>query len=350
MKGIHSFSFGLFVLLNAGVCLQAEPDAAAPDFQEVYNLIRAHATGLSEADLNRNAVQALVASLKPKVTLAGRPTGAPAAEASVLTKAMLFEGPVAYLRLTRVDSDLAKAVREACRLMASTNKLSGLVLDLRYAGGDDYAAAAATADLFLKKETPLLDWGQGVVQSKDNPDALALPVAVLVNRETSEAAEGLAAVLRETGVGLILGAPTAGQAVTAEEFPLKNGQRLRIATGSVRLADGAELSPQGVKPDIAVDINPADERAYFNDGYKELGKTNVLSSMGATNQPAGTNRTRRARYNEAELVRERKEGFNPDVELTTTDISEKPLVRDPVLARALDVLKGLAVVRASRGS
>ena len=143
-----------------------------------------------------------------------------------------------------------------------------MILDLRYAAGDDYAAAAATAELFIKKEQPLLDWGTGMVRSKDKSDAISLPVAVLVNRQTAGAAEALAAVLRETGSGLILGDRTAGQAMIAQEFPLKNGERLRIATAPIQLGDGSALSEQGLKPDITVEVTPADERAYYADAYK----------------------------------------------------------------------------------
>src|SRR6185503_15236598 len=96
--------------------------------------------------------------------------------------------------------------------MASTNSLTGLVLDLRYAGGFDYSAAAATADLFVNAARPLLNWGNGVVSSQEKTNAIQVPVAVLVNGRTAGAAEALAAALRETGSGLILGGKTAGQA------------------------------------------------------------------------------------------------------------------------------------------
>ena len=95
-----------------------------------------------------------------------------------------------------------------------------------------------------------------MVRSKENSDALSVPVAVLVNRQTVGAAEALAAVLRETGAGLILGSNTAGQAMIAQEFPLKNGERLRIATAPIQLGDGSALSGQGLKPDIAVEVAP----------------------------------------------------------------------------------------------
>jgi len=73
--------------------------------------------------------------------------------------------------------------------------------------------------------------------------------------------------------------------------------------------------------------------------------------LSLTNQASLTTRTnRRPRFNEAELVRERRNGFVPETEAGGGPEAdeEKPIVQDPVLARALDVLKGLAVVRQLR--
>ena len=99
----------------------------------------------------------------------------------------------------------------------------------------------------------------------------------------------------------------------AQEFPLKNGERLRIATAPIRLGDGSALSEQGVKPDITVEVAPAEERAYYADAYKVPSRAELLAGAGrvVTNQASGTNRgVRRPRFNEAELVRERREGIS----------------------------------------
>src|SRR5258706_16408085 len=108
------------------------------------------------------------------------------------------------MRIGRVEDGLAKAGRDALEKFGSTNKLKGIVLDLRFAGGNDYAAAAATADLFVKKEHPLLDWGNGMVRSKRKNEPIHLPVAIGTNRQTSGTAEAMAAVFPQTGTGLIL--------------------------------------------------------------------------------------------------------------------------------------------------
>jgi hypothetical protein len=344
---------GLPALLAVQAAFGAETNAA-PDFKEVYDLVRAHVAGLSEAELNRKAVEALVSALAPKVSLAGagETTGA-ARETPLISKATLFEGDIAYLRISRVGSGLDKAVHGTYSDLSATNKLKGVVLDLRYADGSDYAAAAATADLFVKDERWLLKWGDNAAHSKAKNDAITLPVAVLVNHETAGAAEALAAVLRDTGSGLVLGARTAGRATVTENFALRSGQELRIATAPVRLGDGSSLPAQGVQPDIAVEVNPQDERAYFADAFSMIGRTNApaLAGLSLTNSGAGTNRAgRRVRFNEAELVRERKEGASADAELANErdNEPEEPMVHDPALVRALDLLKGLAVVRHSR--
>lgn len=345
--GIQSLAVGVVMCL-AGAGLRAEVPSAAPDFKEVYDLVAAHLGGMTPAELNRTAVQALLSALGSRVSLNGVETST---NEPLVSKTSLFDGGITYLRVARVDDGLAAALREGYGKSAGTNKINGLVLDLRYAGGMDYAAAGAAADVFLKKERPLLDWGAGMARSREKTDALGMPVAVLVNHQTAGSAEALAGVLRQTGIALVLGNRTAGQAMVAEEYPLREGGRLRIATSPVHLGDGAAMSPEGVKPDIGVAVSPEDERAYYADAFKDLGKPGLLagtsfSTVGPVN---GTNRTRRARFNEAELVRERKEGFNSDQEAVDAgNDTEKPAVRDPALARALDVLKGLAVVRQSR--
>jgi hypothetical protein len=353
---INSLLVVLLVLAVGQAGLRAETkaeQAEGPDFKEVYDLIRAHLAGMSEGQLNQAAVSALVSGLGPKVSLVAKATGSSvAADTPLVLKSSVFDGDILYVRVRRVGDGLAKAISAACSKPGTTNQLKGVALDLRYAGGDDYAAAAAAADLFAKKELPLLNWGNGMARSKEKTDAIALPVAVLVNRQTAGAAEALAAAMREAGAGLILGGKTAGQAMVAQEFPLKNGDRLRIATAPVQLGDGSALPDQGVEPDITVQVTPEDERAYYGDAFKVTERTNLQASAGAsaTGSGNGTNRVvRRPRFNEAELVRERREGVSEaDLTAMRERDPDKPMVRDPALARALDLLRGLALVRQGR--
>jgi hypothetical protein len=351
---IKSLSTILLTLLAAQPGLRAETKSEAPDFKEVYDVIRAHLGGMSEEELNRKAVRGLVSALGPMVSFVSNgDKGNAASEGPALGQTNVFDGDIAYLRVRRVDGGLAKAVADACEKLHTTNQMRGVVLDLRYAGGADYAAAAATAELFVKKSRPLLDWGEGPVRSKEKTDAIAGPIAVLVNGQTAGGAEALAGVLRQAGAALILGSKTAGQAMIAQEFPLRNGDRLRIGTTPVKLGDGSAISGQGLAPDITVEVSVEDDRAYYMDAFRDLPRANLAANtvLSLTNGASASPRpTRRPRFNEAELIRERKVGasLDSDAEIGKDVELESPSVRDPVLSRALDVLKGLAVVRHSR--
>lgn len=341
----------LAALLSPPICSFAQTNGSAPDFQEIYDLVHQHATGVSEAELNRAAVEGLLSALGPKVSLITNDmSGNSSTELPAVSQAKIFDNDIAYLRISRVESGLAAAVRESYQQLSSTNHVNGIVLDLRFTDGSDYGAAAATVDLFVNKKQPLLNWNGGVLSSRENADAIALPVAALVNHATAGASEALAAMLREAGAALILGSRTAGAAMVTQDYPLKNGMRLRIASTPITLANGSSLPGDGIKPDIDVTVGTEQERAFYADEFLVVRQTNELATA-STNLEGGTNGAgEHVLFNEAELVREHRAGENPDEQIVKRALPEPkvPVVSDPTLARALDLLKGLAVVRQNR--
>jgi hypothetical protein len=354
-------SAGLVTLLACPAIGRADVTNSPPDFKEVYDLIRSHLAGETEADLDQTAVKGLLNELHSKVSLVtgtGQEVGT--SDGLLLTKSVVYDGAIACLRVGRVGDGLAGQVAAALKQLTASNQLKGIILDLRFADGHDYAAAAAAADLFVSREVPLLDWGGGSSRSKAKSDAITLPLAVLVNHQTAGAAEALAAVLRDTCQAMILGTSTAGEATIGRDFPLKNGQYLRIATAPVKVGDNNTLSARGVTPDIQVSVKAEDEKAYFADPFKELPvAANLIAAFGGTpvTTANGTNRTARASHiTEADLIRERKE--RPGMELeydppaaksgggsSADQEDEKPVIHDPVLGRALDLLKAISVIR-----
>ncbi|HMP82331.1 MAG TPA: S41 family peptidase, partial [Verrucomicrobiota bacterium] len=321
------------------------------DFNEVRDLIRANLVGVTDAELEVAALDGLLERFAGKVTIVPAAEAPVAPETRPLTRSTVLGDSVAYVRVGVVASGLPDALLSAWREMEATNELNGLVIDLRFAGGDDYAAAAATANLFTAREQTLLDWGSDRAKSKADARAITVPVTVLVNAGTRAAAEALAAVVRETGAGLILGGRTAGEAAISRNFPLKNGDILRIATATVKLGDGTPIPANGIEPDITVAVTPQAELSYFENAYAVLGKTNaplpaLAAGSGETRPPA-----RRPRLNEADLVRQHREGNggqNGDAPRAAERRLETPVIRDPALARAVDLLKGLAVVKSWR--
>jgi hypothetical protein len=318
---------------------------AGPDFKEVYGLAREHLPGMTEVELNRAAVDGLIWALGPRLSLV-RAAGSEAASAgskgaSPISQASVHDGGLLYLRVRAVEEPLAAEFKRRFQEISATNRLRGVALDLRYARGEGYAAAAQMADVFQSVERVLLEINGETLKSTAKPDPIRVPVAVLINSETEQASEALAAILRDTGAGLLLGSKTAGRAFLTRDFPLSNGDRLRVATTAVKVGAVSALN-EGVLPDIVVDVSAAQEKEWYADAYAVLPRTNEIAAAAG---PGGTNLfDRRQRMNEADLVRERRRGALA-AEAARAGEVEAPVVRDPTLARALDVLKGLAVVK-----
>jgi hypothetical protein len=325
-----------------------------PDFKEVYDLLRTNLTGATDNNLNRAAIEGLLSRFPGKVSLVGGAADRSAIPPGgmALSKSAVLENDVVYLRVGRVTGNLATELTAAYRALTTSNKVAGIVLDLRFVVGDDSASAQAAANLFASKKIA------------------AGPLVVLVNAETRGAAEMLAAALRHAGAGLIIGNPTAGEAATFKEFPLRNGERLRIAMTPVKSGNGPAVPSGGLQPDIAVTVSADDERAFWENPYAAPAQTNNRPGVATNNLLPFVDHT-----SEADLVRQQQRNVkridlinlpkpwgpvrdpirinndsndNDDGSAPARAAApQKPVIRDPVLARAVDLIKGLAVVHQS---
>lgn len=323
------------LLTLSSACAAAEPPPWPP-VEEVLQVVRTNLPALDEQRLQAGAVQGLLAGLAPDVL-----PGATAVSTNLpVAKLRVYDGDRGYLRVGRVDAALPTELAAAHAALARTNALRGLVLDLRFAGGTDFAAVPAAAAVFTGTNRPALRLGDEVWTAPPGAAAgPALPVMVLVNHDTAGAAEALAAAVRHgAGRTLVLGAATAGQARDYRTITLSTGARLRIAGDTVAVVDGPELGASGVRPDLAVTVDPADEKIWFADEYRAVRRGQDVA-MGAR------------RFNEADLVRLRRGGRPPAEapadapQFRTDDVPATPpgprapvVVQDPVLARALDLL------------
>ncbi|PAW76120.1 MAG: hypothetical protein B9S33_21125 [Pedosphaera sp. Tous-C6FEB] len=328
------------LLLSACVVaplLSALGAPAPPRFQEVLDLVRTNLGGVTQPEFERAALDALLRQFDGKVQLdEPPPTQVAAPTGPAITKSSRLDGAFGYLRLSHVSSKLGESIQAEFAKLSRPEPLQGLLLDLRYAHGADLRAAAHTVDLFVATPRVLLTVAGEPLRATAKTNAIQIPTAILVNRHTTGAAEVLAALLRQNHVGLLIGTATPGGTGQFKEFTLSTGQRLRIATGETKLGDGVSLPASGLKPDIAVSGGAdSEERAFYAEPYSSrVAPANVKSP---------------ARLNEAELVRRLNAGENLDAHPSTSASSiPTKQVRDPVLARALDLLKGLAVVRSAK--
>ena len=278
-----------------------------------------------------------------------------------LARAEVIEPSIGYIRLGDVMEGTATDLDIELKQFAD-EKVTGYILDLRFADGTNYAAAATVASRFLPagQEVFSLKQAQGdrqVFRTTEAPRSLAVelseaPLMLLVNGQTRGSAEVLAAALRSQERGIVVGAPTAGSAVAWEDVKLSDGRVLRLATAKISFPKGGEVFPGGLVPDVIVKIDPRTEREVI---------FNVQSNMTLSTslQP----RVKKKSYTEAELVKafrgeaigtplttktnaltlsaEGDTGTNTPATDLEGDINQ---VRDSVLQRAVDILKGIRVL------
>jgi len=347
---------GLAAALLSMAPIRTAAAQPAINFKELYELLRTQLAGVDESALNQAAVQGLLEQLKPRVQLLGSEAAPAQTNGLGLVATNLFDRAYAYLRVARVTPGLDRQIEAAYAALTATNQLRGLILDLRFAGGHDYAAAAEAAQRFVPAEKPLLDWGQGLRRASATTGQITGPVVVLVNPETRGAAEALAAVLRHHDVALLIGRNTAGDAHLTRDFTLSTGHRIRLAVAPVKVGRGDPIPTTGLKPDIRVEVTSEQERLWYQDPYAQLPSPTLAAApeptSGAESGASSTNRPARRRLTEAELVRMMREGETPELGLSAgrTAAAEGPTLRDPALVRALDLLKALSVVRHFRPS
>jgi len=340
----------LFCLLGA-TCLAAPvgvdgltPEDVAKAVSALKdNFVRPEA--LTDAAMAQATLQGLLDRLAPGASLVTG-TGAPEPASPFYSEA--YDGKTGYLRLGELTSaNIAKATQALQEW--SGKSLGAVVLDLRGTPpSSDFDAGADLARLFCAKGTELfsLTAGKGRVLkggAANSADAQtrtfsgeADPVfkgilVVLVDGETAEAPEAVAACLQKCAKALIVGDKTAGRAFQYLDFPL-DGSVLRVAAAQVILPDGKELGENGLTPDINVALGAAR-------------KQEVMQSITAKGIVSVIEEHDRAHLNEAALVA----GSNPEVDEMEAEQGGKkpaePLI-DRQLQRALDLVTSISIYQA----
>lgn len=170
---------------------------------------------------------------------------------------------------------------------APTNQYSSLVVDLRQANGTNQIGIA---DFLAAKKIPL---------------------AVLTDAQTQGAAAVLAAQLHSTGA-VIIGSDTNSAAAN--------------------------------RADIRVALTMEDEKRFLENPFTNALAAGSNTLSGTTNLMFYVDHT-----SEAELVRKSVKDGEEDATTSPRNTPAQPVINDPALARAVDLLKALAVLRRSRG-
>lgn len=311
---------------------------SAADLQQAIQLLKSNyinPDALTETEMNRALLSGLLMRLGPGVlVLPERGPDIAAASASFFSE--IIEGHIAYLRLGALTAQNLQSL-DAMLPTLGAAKVDAVVIDLRASRAtNDFAVAAELAKRFIAKGKPLFTLRKIAAKQEraftsDRDPAYQGLMIVLADGETAGPAEAIAGVLRLYNKALVIGQPTAGQAVEYSDLPLNSERVLRVAVAEAVLPEGRPLFPGGIKPDLPVEMPIADKRLVFQQSA-ERGMGQFIFE------------NERPHLNEAALLA----GRNPEIDAMEAAqrrgrASEKPQTRDPVLQRAIDVVTSLSI-------
>lgn len=174
------------------------------------------------------------------------------ADADVVHRSDAETGGILEIVVHKVSDNTVSIVNEA---LAKYSDVSGIILDLRAATGDDERAAAKFAGLFIgakpvmrvvetaKDEVEVIPGGSAVTDA---------PVVVLMSDMTRGTAEAIVAAFYENERGVLVGTPTAGSARIATRINLENGGALELLNKAIKTGNGRTIDGRGVFPIVCL--------------------------------------------------------------------------------------------------
>ena len=157
-------------------------------------------------------------------------------------------GRIGYVSLPTIDREALDRLRREAELFQAD--ADGLVLDLRENVGGDLP------EEFLRQldRRPLLQRQPRGQSRRGAPLPFwERPMVVLIGSRTGSAAEIVAQGLGVSGRAILVGGPTLGAVIGADEIVLQMGLRFRIPRIGWYTLQGENLEGRGVFPDIVVD-------------------------------------------------------------------------------------------------
>jgi carboxyl-terminal processing protease len=116
--------------------------------------------------------------------------------------------------------------------------------------------------------------------------APAIPLAVLVNKQTASAAEIVAGALQDARRATLLGEKTFGTGTVLQSFPLSDGSALLLGVGEWLTPAGHLIWHQGITPDVpavlvakAEPLAPATERGMSRAQLASSGDVPLLRAL-----------------------------------------------------------------------
>jgi hypothetical protein len=186
----------------------------------------------------------------------------------------LMDGNVRYMNLVGFAWTGEASARVLDNAIGFLGEGDAVVIDLRYNGGGSPKAIEYLFSHFVEAGKPLMTFYMGGGKAPQQHDALGelpagrllgKPLYVLTSRMSISAAEAFAALVKDYGVGEIVGETTAGAAYRNSFFPIAGQYLLSVSVGRGEVGPSKlDWEGTGIAPTVAIDAGNALEAAHMN--------------------------------------------------------------------------------------
>lgn len=156
----------------------------------------------------------------------------------------MLNNETGYIKLTGFTQDAAKEVREAFSKLKTENNCKSLVLDLRENPGGLLHQAVDIVNFFVEKGIDICvtkgrikEWEQNY-KAVNAPLDLAMPLVVLVDRNSASAAEVVSGSLQDLDRALVVGQRTYGKGLVQQSKPLTYNAQLKLTVAKYYIPSG----------------------------------------------------------------------------------------------------------------
>jgi carboxyl-terminal processing protease len=167
----------------------------------------------------------------------------------------LMDDGIGYVKAEALTKGRAQEIAAKIKSLEKSGAKK-ILLDLRNCADGDETEGIAVANLFLNHGTITYLQGQKFPRESFNADPAKavtnLPLAVLVNRGTSGAAEIVAAAMLENARGDVVGDKTFGDGSVTKTFDLPDGGALILSVAKYYSPSGKAIQDAAVTPNVLV--------------------------------------------------------------------------------------------------
>ncbi len=194
----------------------------------------------------------------------------------------VVDGDIGYLRISSFEENTPSQLNDALNNLQA-QQVRGLVLDVRDNAGGDTGSCTECLDQLLPEGVlgyTRTGSSQRQILATSDDSEIDLPMAVLVNENTSSMAELFAVAIRDYDKGDLVGTTTYGKGVLQTLYPLDDGSAVRITTAYFDPPASENFDGVGLTPDYEVSLG-RDQLATMGsmDGDDQLEKAvSVLRS------------------------------------------------------------------------